>query len=68
MPPPLPPPLTQESREPPDLPSSSALRKRKVDEIADSQDEDEGMDSDEEYGWANDEDAGLIVDTVASGL
>lgn len=33
-------------------------RKRKVDEIADSQDEDE--DSDEEYGWTVGDDADLL--------
>ena len=35
--------------------------------MADSQDEDYGIDSDEEYGWINNDDAALLVNAVGSG-
>lgn len=40
-----------------EAPETASQRKRKVDEIADSQDEDEG--SDEEYGWLDADGANL---------
>lgn len=42
-------------QEPVETSLSAGQRKRKVDEIADSQDED----SDEEFGWVEGDDAGL---------
>lgn len=58
---------TSQESEPKGLPSqtasqpasqSASQRKRKVDEIADSQDEED--DSDGEYGWAEGDDADLL--------
>lgn len=41
-------------------PTPAKLRKRKVDEIADSEDDD--LESDGDYGWIESDDAGLLAD------
>ena len=48
--------LHDEGQEEPSEPLDATTRKRKVDEIADSQDED----SDGEFGWNEDDDVGLL--------
>lgn len=49
---------SQKSNEPRGTASTASQRKRKVDEIADSQDEDES--TDEEYGWVDGDDTDLF--------
>ncbi|KAI9037401.1 uncharacterized protein KD926_000364 [Aspergillus affinis] len=49
--------LQNEGQQEPTEPLDAKARKRKVDEIADSQDED---DSDGEFGWNEDDDVGLL--------
>lgn len=62
---PLPAPQRMEQPREPLSSQPASQRKRKIDEVADSQDEDED-DSDGEYGWAQGDDADLLENPTES--